>query len=198
MKEEQDFLKGFMFAEQVLFGLSKNFDFGRVLDRLEAIARGDVVTGPTAAEAVRTMERQTGKALPRAFRTTVYGDLSAAGVGDTDAHKARYILKSMGYLDSDWTAPTQVQISNQSPGRGDDAVIGEHFIRGPAQDCPLIGMDDHPSSVAPRQTTGEPDPRLSPTAVSAVAGPAKCEGRSPPPSKSDGSAGKMTKAFATG
>ena len=65
MKEEQDFLKGFMFAEQVLFGLSEPFDFGRMLARLKAIARGDVPAGPTADEAVRTMERQTGRASRR-------------------------------------------------------------------------------------------------------------------------------------
>lgn len=105
MKEEQDFLKGFMFAEQVLFGLSGDFDFGRVLERLKAIARGDVPAGPTAAEAVRTMERQTGKPLARTFRAAVYGNLSAAGVGDTDPRKAQYILESMGYVDADWAAP---------------------------------------------------------------------------------------------
>ena len=106
MKEEQDFLKGFMFAEQVLFGLNEDFDFGRVLDRLKAIARGDVTAGPTAAEAVQAIERHTGK-RPTGFRATVYGDLSAAGVGDTDPRKARYILESMGYDDSDWVAPVR-------------------------------------------------------------------------------------------
>ncbi len=105
MKEEQDFLKGFMFAEQVLFGLNEDFDFGRVLDRLKAIARGDVLAGPTADEAAQAMERQTGKPLARTFRATVYGNRSAAGVGDTDPRKAQYILESMGYVDSDWAAP---------------------------------------------------------------------------------------------
>jgi hypothetical protein len=105
MREEEDFLKGFMFAEQVLFGLSEDFDFGRVLDRLKAIARGDVPAGPTAAEAVQAIERQTGKRLVRNFRASVYGRLSAAGVGDADPRKAQYILESMGYVDSDWAVP---------------------------------------------------------------------------------------------
>jgi hypothetical protein len=105
MKEEQDFLKGFMFAEQVLFGLGESCDFGRVLARLKAIARGDVPAGPTAAEAIRAMERQTGRSLPRNLRTTVYGGLSAAGIGDTDPRKAQYVLASMGFVAADWANP---------------------------------------------------------------------------------------------
>jgi hypothetical protein len=120
MKEEQDFLKGFMFAEQVLFGLNEDFDFGRVLDRLKAIARGDVTIGPTAAEAVQAMERNTGKSLT-GFRASVYGALSVDGVGDTDSRKARYILESMGYVDSDWAAPagpTDCDNSSRRPPAG--------------------------------------------------------------------------------
>jgi hypothetical protein len=64
-----------------------------------------VRAGPTADEAVRAMERQTGQSLPRGFRASVYGGLSAAGVGDTDPSKAQYILVSMGYVVSDWSAP---------------------------------------------------------------------------------------------
>jgi hypothetical protein len=171
MKEEQDFLKGFMFAEQVLFGLNKTFDFGRVLDRLEAIARGDVVTGPTAAEAVRTMERQTGKSLPRAFRTTIYGRLSAEGVGDTDARKARFILESMGYLDSDWTAPRKIESVNQPPDGAKNAVLRERAI-GSVEPGALLGIDDRPTSVAPTRTIDGPVPLSAACASSAQAGPA--------------------------
>jgi hypothetical protein len=105
VREEQDFLKGFIFAEQVLFGLGEGFDFGRVIARLKAIARGDVPAGPTADEAVRAMERETGRSLPRNLRAAIYGGLSPAGVGDTDPRKAQYVLTSMGFVAADWITP---------------------------------------------------------------------------------------------
>jgi hypothetical protein len=104
MQEEQVFLKGFMFAEQVLSGLGQDFDFRQVIARLMTIARGDVLLLPTTEEAVREIERQTGRSLPRNFRASVYGGLSDTGTGGIDRRKAQHVLQSMGYTASDWSA----------------------------------------------------------------------------------------------